>query len=330
MSPPNRTDPQSGAALITALVIVAVMSIATIAVLDMMRFSYRVAVNTQNRDQARLYLLGAERLAAATLKTARGARSADSYPLLDAWTREPIIFPIDGGQITGRVVDAANCFNVNTVVAVDADGYVKDEESAQRLELLLQMRGFDAQSSSELVSALVDWIDQDSTPGYGGAEDAYYMSLPAPYRTAGGFLADISELKAISGFTPDMVGALSPYLCAYPNVDLHALNVNTIDLWQGPLLRAYLGADFDEQSVVDILAERPVNGFKSIEDFFASPIFVETPLQPDQKEYFALKSSYYTLQAEIRYYDTATALTSTLEVGDSGGSAVLSRRYGAR
>ena len=46
----HSTDSQSGAALITALVIVALMGIAAVAILDTMRFSYRVAVNTAQRD----------------------------------------------------------------------------------------------------------------------------------------------------------------------------------------------------------------------------------------------------------------------------------------
>ena len=325
----HSTDSQSGSALITALVIVALMGIAAVAILDTMRFSYRVAVNTAQRDQARLYLLGAERLAGATLSAARKAVRADSYPVLDEWTREPILFPIDGGQISGRIVDGANCFNVNAVVREDVAGYVRDDADAGRFELMLEELGIGAPQSTELTNALVDWIDADAVPGYGGAEDPFYASLEQPYRTGGTFLADISELKAISGFTPEVFEQIEPFICAYPDPERQPLNVNTLTERQAPLLISYLGKEFDRQAVIELLAERPISGFKTIEDFQALPLIAGEAFKESQKDDFALKSEYYTLKADILHYETAIALTSTLSVSDTGEVKNVSRRYGA-
>ena len=95
---PCRQD--EGAALITALLIVAIMSIVTLAILDSVNFSTRMSYNIAQRDQARLYALGAEQIARAMLKE-NVKEEKDRYPVLDAWTRSPMIFPIDGGSIEG-------------------------------------------------------------------------------------------------------------------------------------------------------------------------------------------------------------------------------------
>ena len=321
-------DLQSGAALITALVITALMAITAVAVLDMMRFSYRVAINTANRDQARLYLLGAEKLAAATIKTSRQSRSAEGYPELDAWTREPILFPIDGGQITGRIRDGANCFNLNSIVELKDNGRARHAANAARFQYLLELVDVDPTQAAELTNSLIDWIDSDSTPEYGGAEDPHYMANESPYRTSGSFLADVTELYAISGFIPPIVRRLSPFVCTYPNSDRQALNINSLTPEQAPVLLSYLGAGFDMQDVDEILAERPVNGFKTIEEFYLLPVFQEGGFPEGQSGYFALKSEFYTLTATVIYYETAISLSSTLEVASSGLPKTLSRKYG--
>ena len=65
----KRWDNQSGAALISALLIVSVMSFTALAVIENLRFSMKLTSNLAQREQARLYAIGAEELAKTTLKT---------------------------------------------------------------------------------------------------------------------------------------------------------------------------------------------------------------------------------------------------------------------
>src|SRR5690606_1742867 len=59
----KRTDRREGMALLTVLLLVAVMSVIAVAVLDDVRFSVRRATNAETQTQAQWYADGAEALA---------------------------------------------------------------------------------------------------------------------------------------------------------------------------------------------------------------------------------------------------------------------------
>ncbi len=329
----QKTHNESGAALITALLIVSVMSVTALSVIEGLRFSMKLSGNMAQREQARLYALGAEQLAVGTLSAARKLAVGESesrYPALDEWTRTPLLFPIEGGAIKGRVKDGANCFNLNSVVRM-ADGdrtIVANEVNIQRLARLFEYTGISVGETIGLANSVADWIDTDSAPGYGGAEDPDYVVLHPPYRTSATLLADVSELKTIKGFTSDMVEKMTPWLCARPSMDLSAMNINTLTLEDLPLFLSYLGEDFNEATVSFILGERPVTGFQSVADMWALSVFEKNEVEDQNKSLFAVTSDYFDLDAEISYYQTVINLHSTLQITKSGDITNISRRYG--
>ena len=328
--PPRQQKNDEGAALITALIIVAVMAAAVVAVMDTMRFSMRVSSNVAQRDQAQLLVLGAEKLATETISRTRAEYPAGTaaFPVLDEWTRNPFVFPIDGGQISGQVIDSANCFNLNAVVRQEDGRFVVDKDNAKRLELLLEYSGVNPPQSTELVSALVDWMDGDASPGYGGAEDPDYMALAAPYRTSESLLYDVSEIKAVAGFNAQIYHLIRPQVCALPEPVLQPLNLNTLNTWNLPLLVAYLGGGYEPQDLESLILERPVGGFSDVREFFSRPVFGESGLQEEQRKLFALSSFYYALQADIQYYGTQLEMTSIVKVSESGQVDAISRQFG--
>ncbi|MFY8139424.1 MAG: type II secretion system minor pseudopilin GspK, partial [Caulobacter sp.] len=62
----RRAD-ENGAALLTVLLLVAVMSVIAVGVLDDIRFGVHRTANATGRNQAQLYALGAEELARARI-----------------------------------------------------------------------------------------------------------------------------------------------------------------------------------------------------------------------------------------------------------------------
>ncbi len=321
-----------GAALISALLIVSVMSITALVVIDNLRYSIKLATNLNQREQARLYALGAEQLAKETINAARKiSRSQEEprYPELDEWTKNPVFFPIEGGSITGKIKDGANCFNLNAVVTYGEDNsLVSDQYSAQKMIRMLEYLGISSGESLSLVNSLIDWIDSDSVPSYGGAEDPYYSIEEPSFRTGHTFLADVSELNVIRGYTPALIETLKPWVCVRQTDELQTINVNTITPEDMPLMLAYLGSEFDEVSVNNILAERPVTGFNSIQDFFSLPIFEETKIPDEDVGLYGLSSKSYEVIAQINYFQTAISLHSVLQISNAGGITIASRRYG--
>lgn len=326
----KQTTNDKGAALITALIIVAIMAVVSIAILDTIRFSFRITTNLAQRDQAQLLLIGAEKLASETITTVKANSPAGttSFPVLDEWTKQPMVFPIEGGQITGRVSDHANCFNLNALVKLEADGYVAAPEHAKTFERLLEILGITPPLSVELSNSLTDWMDRNASPGFGGAEDPRYMAMDVPYRTSETLLHDISELKAIHGFNSDVFDLIAPFVCALPDARKQPLNVNSLHVGNFPVLQAYLGDGYEPQDVENLILERPVGGYSDIRDYFLRPVFGENGMPEEQRQFFALNSAYYALNADIHYYDTELELTSLVKVSESGQVSVVSRRFG--
>ncbi|MEM7767126.1 MAG: PilX N-terminal domain-containing pilus assembly protein, partial [Pseudomonadota bacterium] len=63
-SPPQTPDAplptDRGAALITAMLIVSLMSVVALSLVDTVRFAARLSINLESREQAQLYAIGAE------------------------------------------------------------------------------------------------------------------------------------------------------------------------------------------------------------------------------------------------------------------------------
>jgi len=78
---------------------------------------------------------------------------------------------------------------------------------------------------AELALTLADWLDADSeVQAGGGAEDAYYLALPQPYRSANRNLSELGELALVKGFDSHSIERLRPFVSVLPFPT--ALNVN--------------------------------------------------------------------------------------------------------
>jgi len=80
------------------------------------------------------------------------------------------------------LVDPAGRLNLNTA-------------SAAQIEALPNMTG-------DLAAAIVDFRDSDDNPLPYGAESAFYLGLPQPYRARNAAFTNLSELLLVRGMTP--------------------------------------------------------------------------------------------------------------------------------
>lgn len=326
-----RKDPEQGSALVTALVLVALMSVVAIAIMDTVRFATRVSVNVAAREQARLYAIGAEQLAAGTLAELRADGAiGEAYPALDLWVRTPVEYPIPGGSISGRVIDGGNCFNLNSLV-VDQEGLlIAQPRAAAELARTLALSGIGVSEAERLSAVITDWIDSDSRPGFGGAEDPFYVTRDPPYRTPGQYMTDVSELKLMRGVSPEIYAAVRPYVCVRPNALPSVLNLNTLELWQAPLLASVLGEEFDAASAERFLSDRPVAGFGGIDEALSSPLLsLNDERRTALSRRLALASNYYDLKVTVRYREAVIRLSATLQIASTGNITTVSRHYGS-
>ena len=255
----SRRAGERGAALLTVLMLVAVIAVMAGAALEKLRLSTRLAANAAAADQARAYAVGAEAMATVRLGDLL-TKSEGRVTLLGNWSDRPFPLPLPGGGMAvARVVDGGNCFNLNGLVTQVAPGVYSSGDITQRVRFtrLMGLIGIPQQVAQQVAGGAADWIDTDQDQQAGGAEDARYTG----YRTAGTLMADPSELRAVAGVTPEIYAALRPWVCALPTTEAAKINVNTLLPEQAPLL-AMVGPDtLSVDAARALLMRRPPQGY---------------------------------------------------------------------
>jgi len=211
----SRHTRQRGIALITALLVLAIATIAAVEIATRQHLDIRRTQNTLARDQAQDYLLSAEAFAINSLKRDLTQSSNDqSDHLQEDWAQPMVVPDFQGAKLTGQVIDLQGRFNLNnlsSLIGTPPNTWPQKPAYQQFWQLLeyvkLSPEGRELQlqfDNHALIEALVDWIDQDINPtGNGGAEDGYYLNQEIPYRAANDLLSHPSELRLIRGFGPE-------------------------------------------------------------------------------------------------------------------------------
>jgi general secretion pathway protein K len=321
-----------GVALLTVLLLVAVMTLLVVAVLDDIRFGLRRAHNAQAIAQAQWYALGTETLAGAQIRRL-AARDGGRTTLAGGWNGRAFLFPTGdaaqpSGMIRARLRDATACFNLNSVVEGASEQWRRRELGVRQYLALLEALRFAPRQAEALADALVDWIDSDQVPGPAGAEDAAYAAGTPRYRTAGTLLAEASELRAIAGYDQATYARLRPHVCALPAAVLSPVNVNTLGEEDAVILRMLTGNALPEGSARAILASRPPGGWREAGDFWAHPELARLAPPDPVLQQVALRTRYFALQAEVEHGGAEVAMSALIEHDDSGALRLLARRWG--
>jgi general secretion pathway protein K len=325
---PKYPDNEQGAVLITVLLLVAVMATIAVALIDDIRFGIRRASNIQASTQATWYAIGSEQLAIEALNQTFAA-TPDKTTLAQPWATTDSRFPIDGGYIDGKLIDATNCFNLNALVEQDDRGtYNANETSRRQFERLLTILGAAESDAEAMASAATDWIDSDTRPGDRGAEDFDYAVAVPAYRTPNTLIADTAELRAIKGFEdPDFYRTVSRFVCALPTTEQNKFNLNTILPDQAPLIAMLLPEGTPLASISNILVDRSSSGYTSINDFWNAALFDDVAVSDETKALTDIKSSFFTLNTVVVYDDNYQKLTSLIAIGNDA-AYVVSREFG--
>ncbi len=217
---------ETGVALITALLIVALVTVAVVEMSTRQQLDIRRTSNILQRDQAYIFTLGGEAFARQVLK--KDAPNIDHRG--EDWATKLPPFPFKGGVLMFSLDDLSGRFNINNLV--DNDGVVSlwdAERFIQLIEIIQNLEEtpdeFKQLVSRDLVSAIVDWIDEDRSAQPGGAEDSDYLDGDIPYRTANRLMTSPSELLLVKGITPLVYKTLSPYVATLPGRT--KININT-------------------------------------------------------------------------------------------------------
>lgn len=317
---------ERGAALVTVLMIVAVMSAVALGLSQAVLASTERARALDAQAQLRLYAASAEEVAQSQLTTLTlqtGGRLSDDLPSFG----EPQIFPVEGGSVTVRVRDLTNCFNINARMP-KTDRETEREATGETLPLILEGAGLAQGDAANLAASLADWIDEDRISRPGGAEDAYYLGLSPSYRTSSQPLANLSELNAIRGFDQVMPADLRPILCALPEHTADAsppLNLNTLKPEHAKRLKWALSGALEDSEARGLILSRPLGGWPDIETFLADPIVARIAPEQVRTNRLSVVSSLLETTLEVSYREEVMRIRLLFELEPGQPVRVLRR-----
>ena len=318
---------RQGMALLTVLLLVAVMSIVAVAVLDDVRFSVRRAVNAQAGAQAQWYADGAETLARRQISRLT-AEGVERTPLAPAWHGRALAFPIEGGRVRAVVRDGQACFNLNSVAVWTGDRLAARPGAADQLLALGAALGVEAGRMRIIADSLIDWIDTDAAARPHGAEDGVYALRPEPYRTAGAPLAEVSELRAVRGVDAAAYRRLRPHLCALPT-DRSAINVNTLEQSDAPLVTMLSGGALGLGAAQAVIAGRPAAGWPDAAAFWSQPALRRIAPTPEARGQVTVRTDYFDVRIDVERGGTRAVRTALIQARPGAAAVTVIRRLTA-
>jgi general secretion pathway protein K len=256
---------QKGVALLTALLVVALVAVAATSMASRQQLDIRRTATLLHSDQALSYVLGAESWASVVLRRDLEDGAVDT--LDEDWSTQLPASLVEGGSVQGRILDMQGRFNLNNLVREGEP----DPQAVAQYRRLLRAVGLE----ERLADALVDWIDSDVDVRFpDGAEDEAYLLLQPPYRAANRHLHSVSELLLVKDYDQEAVDKLRPVVCALPQAS--PLNVNTASA----LVLSTLADDLSESDGEALVEGRGEEGYQGKDEFLQQPALAGKEINP--------------------------------------------------
>ncbi len=314
---------QRGIALLTALLLVSLATVAVVAMTASQQLGIRRLENTLRSDQAWQYALGGELWARGIL--ARDYKD-DGQERVDDLSEEWAIrlppLPIEGGEIAGALVDLQGLFNLNNLETPPQERQGEPPPTPwldlfRRLLRLLEM-------DERIAEAVQDWIDTDTVPRFpGGAEDGDYFDRKPPYRAGNGPLADVSELRTVAGIDAEGYARLQAVVTTLPEKGVR-INVNTAPA----LLIQALDDAIDASAATELVRRREKKTYVKVDDFIQEleSIVGEDLKDPEGiKSLIAVNSHYFQVDSQVILDRARLRLLGLLHRDDEGRIRIVRR-----
>jgi len=318
---------QEGGVLVLVLLVVALILSIGVQSVDKIHFSFNQVVKSLKDDQSYWYALGLES-AATNFLIKRNIEKQSSKPLMLDNEVPFIRLGVKGAVIEGSLKDLSACFNLNSLVRFDDNGdrlVINNQGLILYRNLLLSLE-VDNFLLENLIYGLLDWIDSDnSSINMYGAEDDFYTRLDRPYWTANQLLNNELELANIKNYNTDILKKILPFVCVLPESGISSININTIPKNKPEILMMLFGKNLPRESALQVLNDRPSEGYLTIEEFVAHPALEELIESGSVKSYLALNSNYYLLNSKIISNSHTFIMNSSLQLLDSGEVKVFKR-----
>ncbi len=308
---------QRGLALISIMVMVTLITILLAGIFYRHQLDIVRATRILAGEQAVLMALSAESWALTIFD-----EDDDNFDhLQEDWARQIPLLPMDGGSVTGSIVDLQARFNINNFADYDVKRWRTESvhlDAATMLAMYVRLLGYlEVEWDLSSVASIVDWIDKDTSPiSADGAEDDVYYQQGLSYVAANAMLLEASELALVNSYELNDVIKLNEYITALPAAKI-TINVNTAS----KEIMMALHEDIDEQVAESLIEARPYEQLPQFESELQALTNTQGNIVGGLVD---VKSSYFLLTADIVLGDVNLRLDSYL-YRSNGKVAVMYR-----
>jgi general secretion pathway protein K len=285
---------QKGLALISVLLIFAIVAVLATAMIDRQSLDIQRSGNLQALQQARAYSTGIEYAVRSGLRLDYDNNPDVDHPL-EEWAK-PHTYPLQPGTVEIQIMDAQSRFNLNGLHKSSTNKAAQ----IQRFKNLLDELGLDP----TIADRTQKFMDEDSMV------DNDYLAEEVPYRASYNLFKHPSELLLVEGVDAKSYRQLIPYITALPIKA--ALNVNTAS----NKVMAALTTSWSLSEADAVIGNRGDKGFATTDDFwgltevqpFTSSKSGNNPNDPKTKEVwdkadFSVNSQYFEVFAKVTLAD---------------------------
>ncbi len=215
---------------------------------------------------------------------ARGlAMDQNGYDSLEEAWFQPLIFPLEGVQVTFRLRPLDHKLPLNNLFLPDGETLRTEINRAwQKLWNNLERE--------DLTWKVLDFIDPDATPRLGGGEGEANLDRS---------LGDLSELLLCKGITPKLVEVLDSYCTLWGG---NKINVNTVT----PEVFSLLDEELSEKDGEDLVLWRKDHPLKNLGDLQDFDGFPESAL-PRLMGLLGVESTFFALDIQLLWNNRWTS-----------------------
>ena len=312
-----------GVILITTLLIVMILSIISMQISKNFYISLKREAYLDFKNLSHQMLMSSEKQAIKSLqKNIKPFQS--KLTLNDSLLNNKFYFQNDLMVLEVSVLDASNCFNLNSLFKPSGNSYEIRPLYKAWLKRYLKLKQFNEADIESFIDQLVDWVDHDNQPLNFGAENYFYIgpSSKISQFTPKRLLVDISEINNFPIMERMDYRDLITSLCVLPNRNNQIININSLVQSDSLLIAAFFDEENLEYTSSQIL-NMPKNGYDDVNVFIDQ--FNQASKFPSQV--LSINSQTFRLRSDI-INEKFSANLETLVILDISNSAeVISRTF---
>tara|TARA_B100000768_G_scaffold170936_1_gene177786 strand:- start:265 stop:1221 length:957 start_codon:yes stop_codon:yes gene_type:complete len=312
-----------GVILITTLLIVMILSIISMQISKNFYISLKREAYLDFKNLSHQMLMSSEKQAIKSLQK-NIELFQSKLTLNDPLLNNKFYFQNDLMNLELSVIDASNCFNLNSLFKPSDNSYEIRPLYQGWLERYLKLKQVNEADAESFIDQLIDWVDRDNQPLNFGAENYFYIGPASRISqfTPKRLLVDISEINNFPIMAIMDYKDLISNLCVLPNRNNQIININSLVQSDSLLIASFFDEENLEYTASQIL-NMPKNGYDDVNVFIDQ--FIQVANFPSQV--LSTNSKTFKLHSDIMNENFSANLETLVILDISNSAQVISRTF---